>query len=359
MPHDIPWWRRPGVRLRHDMHLWIRHDAARFVRPGFDPADVFPTLARERAQKEAAKERARAAEDAAFDAWIEGQRRVLAALRAEVDELKAARARQRLEEAKYSPSQPRVPAGNPRGGQWTDRSGGQGTVASPSEDTGQSQDADLTQRMGNVDIGDVSGSSELGDLFRIKPDTTRVDGAQLAGDPPDNPKTPSDDPPPKIPQQRPSTTEGRMDFVRDAVEWVGRNIVRRAPAVDAFFGALNQIRELSALTDAIKSGNDPAKTLEELQEPIGTKSQSGYHDHHIAEEAAAHDAGDPESLIQGRDNRVRIPVLKHIEITRYYSTKVEQEDGTRMSPRDILKGTDFETRREFGLDVLRKYGVLK
>jgi hypothetical protein len=46
MPHDSPWWRRPGVRLRHDMHLWIRHDAARFVRPGFDPADVFPTLAR-------------------------------------------------------------------------------------------------------------------------------------------------------------------------------------------------------------------------------------------------------------------------------------------------------------------------
>jgi hypothetical protein len=175
MPDDTPWWRRPGVRLRHDMHLWIRHDAARFVRPGFDPADVFPTLARERAQKEAAKERARAAEDAAFDAWIEGQGRVLAALRAEVDELKAARARQRLEEAKYSPSQPRVPAGNPRGGQWTDRSGGQSTVAGPSSDPGQSQDADLTQPMGNVDIGDVSGSSELGDLFHIKPDGPRTD----------------------------------------------------------------------------------------------------------------------------------------------------------------------------------------
>jgi hypothetical protein len=106
--------------------------------------------------------------------------------------------------------------------------------------------------------------------------------------------------------------------------------------------------------DAIKSANDPAKTLEELQEPIGR-----YHDHHIAKEAAARDAGDPESLIQGRDNRVRIPVLKHIEITRYYSTKVEQEDGTRISPRDRLKGTDFETRREFGLGILRKYGVLK
>jgi hypothetical protein len=110
---------------------------------------------------------------------------------------------------------------------------------------------------------------------------------------------------------------------------MGRGQYRSSrPAVDAFFGAANQVKEINALTDAIRSATDPAKTLEELQEPIGTKSQSGYHDHHIAEEAAAYEAGDPESRIQGRDNRVRIPVLKHIEITRYYSTKVEQEDGT-------------------------------
>jgi hypothetical protein len=39
--------------------------------------------------------------------------RSLTLLRAEVDEMKAALAR-RLEQAKYSPSQPRVPPGNPR-----------------------------------------------------------------------------------------------------------------------------------------------------------------------------------------------------------------------------------------------------
>jgi hypothetical protein len=103
-------------------------------------------------------------------------------MREVVDELKAARARQRLEEAKYSPSQPRVPAGNPRGGQWTDRSGGQSTVAGPSSDTGQSQDADFALPMGNVDLGDVSGSSELGDLFRIKPAAPGAGGVQVAVD---------------------------------------------------------------------------------------------------------------------------------------------------------------------------------
>jgi hypothetical protein len=131
---------------------------------------LYPHLKRQREAAEAAKEKARAAEDAAFDAWIENERRWNAAMREEVNELKAARARQRLEEAKYSPSQPRVPAGNPRGGQWTDRSGGQSTGTN------------LSQPMGNVDTRDVSGLSELGDLFRIKPDDTSTDGEQVAGD---------------------------------------------------------------------------------------------------------------------------------------------------------------------------------
>jgi hypothetical protein len=147
---------------RHDAHLWIRHDAARFYKPGTDLAEVFPTLQRQR----------EAAEDAAFAAQIAASRRLLAELRAEVDELKAELKRRRLEESKYSPSQPRVPAGNPRGGQWTDRSGGDG----------QSQGIGLAQPMGNVDIGDVSGSSELGDLFQIKPDETPVIGEQVAGE---------------------------------------------------------------------------------------------------------------------------------------------------------------------------------
>lgn len=57
--------------LRPDAYRWIRPDAARFLVPGTDPASVFPALQR-----------------------------------------------------KFSPDQPRVPAGNPDGGQWTDGGGG-------------------------------------------------------------------------------------------------------------------------------------------------------------------------------------------------------------------------------------------
>jgi hypothetical protein len=146
---------------RHDAHLWLRHDYARWLKPGTDPAEVFPELKRQRDAAEAARQSARAAEDAAFDAWIENERRWIAAMREKVNELRAELKRRRLEEAKYSPSQPRVPRGDSRGGQWTDGSTG-GSIARP---------------MGSVGVGDPSGSSEL------TPSDTRVDGVQVAGEP--------------------------------------------------------------------------------------------------------------------------------------------------------------------------------
>jgi hypothetical protein len=146
-----------------------------------------------------------------------------------------------------------------------------------------------------------------------------------------------------------------MRFVRSAVRWI-RVVGRYSPLADVFFGAADQIKDLNGLTDMIRSANDPPMMLDELQD---RPALPGYQRHHIAEEAAARDAGDPERLIQSRDNTVRISTLQHIEITRYYATKVKQNDGTMLSPRDMLKDQSFELRRQYGLEVLKKYGVLK
>jgi hypothetical protein len=351
MPNDIPWWRRPGVHLRHDAHRWIRHDAARFVRPGFDPADVFPTLARKAQGVQAPTF------DDEFAAGIAAVRRDLRAMQDALNEVRAELARWRALDAKYSPTQPRVPAGDPRGGQWTDRNGGRGIGQVIGQDAAQGDPASLTQPMGNVDIGDVSGSSELGDLFNIRPADNRIDGVQLAGDLPENPKAPLNDPPPKIPQEEPATREGRMGFVRGAAQWVARNISRYAPAVDVFFGALDQVEKIKALTDAIKSANDPAKTLEELQEPIGTDSQGGYHDHHIVGQHAQNREQFGDSRIDSRENKVRIPVLKHIDISAWYSKGNDDFGG--LSPRDYLRGKDWDEQMRVGLDRLREHKVLK
>ena len=117
MPVPDDAWRRAQRErwLRHDAHLWVRPDAARFLPPCMDAAEVYPALARER-------EQLRELEEVAFAAEVAKCNRVLAALRAELAEIRAELARRRSarqEESKYSPSQPRVPAGNPEGGQWT------------------------------------------------------------------------------------------------------------------------------------------------------------------------------------------------------------------------------------------------
>src|SRR5882757_6748212 len=63
---------------RHDAHLWIRPDAARFFPPGTDPADINPTLPR----------KPDAAKVAAFEAEVAAAYQRLAVLREEVASLR-------------------------------------------------------------------------------------------------------------------------------------------------------------------------------------------------------------------------------------------------------------------------------
>lgn len=144
------WLRHQQARwLRPDAHRWLRPDAARFVAPGSTVSDAFPALSR-----------------------------------------------------KYNPDQPRVPAGNPDGGQWTD--GAVGTA----------------QPMGDIGFGNPSELPDFSDLFQITLSETSLDGVQLAGDPPEgigHNQGPPLDEPPEIPQQRLETRSERMDFVRSAV----------------------------------------------------------------------------------------------------------------------------------------------
>jgi hypothetical protein len=129
--HDSPWLRHHRQRwLRHDAHLWVRPDAA---------------------------------QAAAFEAEIEAGYRLLAELREEVASLRAELKRRRLEEAKYSPSQPRVPSGNPRGGQWTDRGGGGarfGEFGSGDGAEGGNSSDGSGDEGGGVDTVDVSSGTD-------------------------------------------------------------------------------------------------------------------------------------------------------------------------------------------------------
>jgi hypothetical protein len=251
--------------LRPDAARWVRPDAARFLAPGADVAEAFPALAR-----------------------------------------------------KYNPNQPRVPAGNSDGGQWTD-----GTAA--------------------------GGAGSLG-LFQITPRDNTIDGAQLAGD------LPPDDGPPPIPPRKPETTEGRMKFVRQAVRWL-RVVGRLSPAADIFLGALDQAEGLKRLTNVIKTANDPPGTLEELQERAQLPGEAGYEDHHIVGQFAQNRQQFGDTRIDSPENKVRIPTLRHLEINGWYSRPNDRFGG--LSPRDYLRGKNWDEQLSIGLEVLRDQGVLK
>jgi hypothetical protein len=129
---------------RHDAHLWMRHDAWRFMPPGtpiYTGRDVVkygePNFGR---PTEEELRRAQV-EDEAFQRDLAELRAALAKLNAEIE----ARRQRQWREAKrlsdlrwqrflrkvkagFNPDQPRVPAGNPDGGQWTSEDG-EGTTS--------------------------------------------------------------------------------------------------------------------------------------------------------------------------------------------------------------------------------------
>lgn len=134
--------------LRCNAKLWIRPDAAKFLKPGTDPADVNPALRLKRDEEQWKHDR----EIASF---LEDERELLAAMRAELDQVKLELVGRRTShrgESKYSPNQPCVPAGSGReSGRWGDGARGSATLAQP---------------MGNADTGDAGG--EIGSFGLLK-----------------------------------------------------------------------------------------------------------------------------------------------------------------------------------------------
>jgi hypothetical protein len=64
-----------------------------------------------------------------------------------------------------------------------------------------------------------------------------------------------------------------------------------------------------------------------------------------------------DDLIDGPDNLVRIPTLKHWQINGWYGRRSDEFGG--LSPRDYLRGKSWEERRRVGINALTRYGVLK
>jgi hypothetical protein len=83
----------------------------------------------------------------------------------------------------------------------------------------------------------------------------------------------------------------------------------------------------------------------------------GYDIHHIVEKASAEQGRFPKFMINALENLVRIPRFKHWEITGWYMKSNEYYGGR--SPRDYLRGKDWDERWRIGVEALIRHGVLK
>ena len=93
-----------------------------------------------------------------------------------------------------------------------------------------------------------------------------------------------------------------------------------------------------------------------LQAAVSTPAR-GYDIHHIVEQASAREDGFSASEVDGSDNLVRIPTLKHWEINAWYQERSDRFGGR--SPREYLRGRSWDERRKIGLEALSRFGVLE
>ncbi|WP_297299252.1 hypothetical protein [uncultured Methylovirgula sp.] len=164
------------------------------------------------------------------------------------------------------------------------------------------------------------------------------------------------DEPPEIPQE-PLSGSARTAFIKSVPRWLTFAFAEASPDTEAFLLALQASSWiLQQCYPYIVAYFTPPKTLEELQD--GAKSRArGYEVHLNAEKAQAHADRIPKSIWDSPENRVRVPTLKHWEITGWYMKP--NEDFGWISPRNYLKGKSWDEKVRVGHKALRLFGVLK
>jgi len=195
----------------------------------------------------------------------------------------------------FNPDQPRVPRGNPDGGEWT-------------KDESRSN-ARLIRLAGEIPTNDT----------------------------------------PEIPKERPPTSRERSAALKIAA----RLLKQFGGPVGTIVEIGSWAYKYSPLVQAY---NDPPKTLDELRQSVSTPAL-GYDIHHIVEQTQAEREGFTREQIDSPENLTRIPTMRHWEINAWYQR--ENRDFGGQTPREYLSGRSWEVRKAVGLEALRIHEVLR
>ena len=164
--------------------------------------------------------------------------------------------------------------------------------------------------------------------------------------------------PPDVLDKEPATNHELFEFAKSAAWWAAKALAKEAanPLVGTLLNAIDVAYWGYRAAPYVRAYLDPPKTLDELKRAVSNPTR-GYEIHHIVERKAAKDDKYPNHMINGPDNLVRIPTLKHWQITGWYMTRNDKYGG--LSPREYLRGKSWSERTKVGLDALIRVKVLK
>ena len=297
MPQPMDGWLRYQQHRwrRPDAARWLRPDAARFLKPGTDLSDVYP--------------------------WLE---------------------------RKY-PGQPRLPEGD-GGGQFT--FGRMNGGAADSEDRPRVYITKPDEHEVEDDDGDGSGN---GDSFGIANllQSLFAATANLPGI--GHNRGPKLEDPPEIPKSKPRRL---TPFQRQAANWLSR--ARTPQHFAATIGFLAAVWAVSWLRDRISeivTDLDPPRTMEELLAAVAVPRAGTELHHHKMEQHVSKNRGLTQREIDAPGNRVRIPTLKHREISDWYRKPSAEFGG--LTPRQYLADKPAEVHERIGIKAMIIFKVLK
>jgi hypothetical protein len=162
--------------------------------------------------------------------------------------------------------------------------------------------------------------------------------------------------PPEIPEIKPSRSPSTV--LRAAVSWIARALAARAfGAVSFFIGILSARAWVKAKAHEIVTSLDPPRSIEELEAAVDVPRTGTELHHHKMEQHVSRIRGIPQREIDAPGNRVRIPTLKHYDITSWYRTPNENYGG--LTPRQYLADKAPDEHARVGREALLLFEVLK
>ena len=103
--------------------------------------------------------------------------------------------------------------------------------------------------------------------------------------------------------------------------------------------------------------NQGYSSFKDLKKIIGSAGD-GNDWHHIVEQSQIKKSSFSPEQIHNTNNIIEVDHATHMRITGYYNTK-SFDFTNELSVRDWLAGQSYEDPYSFGLDVLKRFGVIE